>query len=251
MEKRGLKSVAEGKQRKMYPRFGKQYHKMTGVQQHFINSLFGNASRESHGRRYTSEKKIVSLSIFKQSLKCYRFMRKFLPLPSPTTLQKMLENIPMDTGVTEETKQRLSEAIKNCKTERDKVCFVMWDEVFLGLDLFYEKATDKVVGFEDWGNVRTEKYADHDIVFMMPLVESGEKVPLTFNFCSGQTTTAQLISCINDVIGAIKQAGFIVVSTVCDGGSSNQVAIKTLLQDTIILKGENYVNRSKFLFRQI
>ena len=157
----------------------------------------------------------------------------------------------MDTGVTEETKQRLSEAIQSCKTEKDKVCFVMWDEVFLGLDLFYDKATDKVLGFEDWGNVRTEKYADHALLFMMRLVECGEKMPLTFNFCSGQTTTAQLIACIKDVIGAIKQAGFIVVATVCDGGSSNQAAIKALLQDTVILKGEDYVNRSKFLFRQI
>ena len=46
-------------------------------------------------------------------------MRRFLPLPSPTILQKMLQNIPMDTGVTDDTRKRLAEAMKLCKTEKD------------------------------------------------------------------------------------------------------------------------------------
>ena len=33
----------------------------------------------------------------------------------------------------------------------------MWDEAFLGLGLHYDQASNKVVGFEDWGNVQTEK----------------------------------------------------------------------------------------------
>ncbi|XP_033225275.1 uncharacterized protein LOC117178127 [Belonocnema kinseyi] len=168
-------------------------------------------------------------------------MRKFFPLPSLTVLRKMLQNIPMDAGVTEETKRRLAEAIQGCKTEKEKFTFVIW--ICPGCGLFYDKATDKVVGFEEWGNVRTEKYVDHALVFRMRMIGSGDKFPLTFNFCSRQTTTSQLITGMKDVVRAIKEAGFTVVATVCDCGSSNQAAIKTLFQDAIRLKGEDYVYR--------
>ena len=224
---------------------------MSGAQQQFINLLIDNASRKPEGRRYATEDKIRSLSIFKQSPKCYKFMRRFLPLPSPTILQSMLQNIPMDTGVTDDTRKRLAEAMKVCKTEKDKVSIIMWDEVFLGLGLHYDKATDKVVGFEDWGTVRTEKYVDHSLVFIMRMVESGDKIPLTFNFCNGQTTTAQLLCCIKEVIIAVKEAGFTVVASVCDGGSSNQAAINTLIEDTKKIKEEDYVHRGKCSFSKI
>ena len=223
---------------------------MSGVQQQFINLLLDNASRKPKGRRYATEDKILSLSRFKQSPNCY-FMRRFLLLPSPTILQKMLQNIPMDTGVTDDTRKRLVEAMKLCKTEKDKVSIVMWDEVFLGSGLHYDEATDKVVGFEDWGNVQTKKYADHSLVFMMRVVESGEKIPLTFNFCNGQTTTVQLLRCIKEVIVAVKEAGFTVVAPVCDGGSSNQAVINTLIEDTKEIKEEDYAHRCKCSFSQI
>ena len=93
----------------------------------------------------------------------------------------MLKNIPMDTGVTDDTKKRFAKAIKLCESEKDKV--------------HYDKATDKVVDFEDWWNVRTEKYADYSLVFMMQMVESGDRIPLLSKFCNGQTTTAQLLLC--------------------------------------------------------
>ena len=53
----------------------------------------------------------------------------------------------MDTGVTDDTRKRLAEAMKLCKTEKDMGRHV--GRSFLGLGLHYDKATDKVVGFAD------------------------------------------------------------------------------------------------------
>ncbi|XP_043470973.1 uncharacterized protein LOC122504119 isoform X3 [Leptopilina heterotoma] len=149
----------------------------------------------------------------------------------------------MDTGVTEETRARLKVAGHAAVSAKEKAVVVMWDELLLGLGLQYDETKDKIVGFEDWGNTRTNKFADHGLVFMLRFIDSGDILPISFNFCEGQTTKGQLSFCIKEVIGAVKEAGFNVVATICDGGSSNQSVIDTFLHDTEKLKGSEYILR--------
>ncbi|XP_051155399.1 uncharacterized protein LOC127277973 [Leptopilina boulardi] len=120
-----------------------------------------NGLRNPSGRRYEKEEQILCLSIYKTSAKAYRYLRTFLPFPSVTTLKKILKNISMDAGVTEETRLRLKTAGQAAVSDKEKAVVVMWDELLLGLGLHYDECKDKVVGFEDWGNVRTNKFADH------------------------------------------------------------------------------------------
>lgn len=208
--------------------------------------LVDNINKNPQGRRFTHEGKIIALSIFKRSAKCYRFLRKFLPLPSNAALKALLRNVVMDTGITKEAIQRLEEAAKNAK-ESQKMVILMWDELKLSLGLHYDKDNDKFVGFEDWGNVRTQKYADEGLVFMLRVMETGDIVPISFNFCSKQTTTPQLINCIKETIKTVSDVGFKIVATVCDGGTGNQSALATLLEDTKKLMGEEYVLRCEYL----
>ena len=76
-------------------------------------------------RRYKPEANVIALPIFKRSPKCYRFLRQFLPLPSPLDLKILLHDIHMDTGVSEDTKNRLEEAGKLAKTNKQKAVIVM------------------------------------------------------------------------------------------------------------------------------
>ena len=47
---------------------------------------------------------------------------------------------------------------------------------------------------------------------------------------------------IKEVIVTVNEAGLTVVASVCDGGSSNQAAINTLIGDTEKIKGKDYVH---------
>ena len=79
----------------------------------------------------------------------------------------------------------------------------------------------------------------------MRLVDTGDKMPISFNF---QTTkTPQLLFCIKEVIKAVKDAGFDIVATICDGSSCNRSAMKTLINETKRIKGEEYVLKSKYI----
>lgn len=53
-------------------------------------------------------------------------------------------------------------------------------------------------------------------------------MPISFNFCNKQTNTAQLVRCIKEHVLKLKQAGFYIVASICDQGSSNSAAIKEL-----------------------
>ncbi|XP_039302950.1 uncharacterized protein LOC113005700 isoform X2 [Solenopsis invicta] len=64
--------------------------------------------------------------------------------------------------------------------------------------LQYDQINDKIIGFEDWGNKRTQGIANHALVFML----------------------------------RVRKAGFTIIATICDQGASNVSALKQLLNDT-------------------
>ena len=211
--------------------------------------ILRNHSRHPNARVYSNEDKIIALSIYKRSPKCYRYLRSIIgTLPSPTTLKTVLKNIPMDTGINDATRKRLQEAAKLCRTDQEKVMLLLWDELLLSTGLQYDKDADKIVGFEDFGNVRSEQFADHALVFMLRSVQSGDNLPICFSFCDSQTKSIQLQSCIKEVVKAVKDAGFTVIATICDGARTNESAINTMMDDTKKIKGEEFVQRCKYLF---
>lgn len=221
-------------------RLGQILRKLTEAQKNFVLSVLRNAVRDPSGR-FTDEEKILFLSIYKKSPEAYKYLRSFLPLPAITTLKKLLHKISTDAGVTAETRKRLLEAGKAAKSDKEKTIILLWDELLLDLGFNYDDQTNKVIGFKDWGNVRTNKFADHALVFMLRYVDSGDVIPISYFFCDAQTTTNQLLYSIKKVVGAIKDAGHNLVATVCDGGSSNRSAINCILTDTEKLKGKEFV----------
>ncbi|XP_036144606.1 uncharacterized protein LOC114255440 [Monomorium pharaonis] len=130
---------------------------------------------------------------------------------------------------------------------KEKVCILMWDEVSIQPKLTYDRRKNIICGFEDWGNNRTQKFADHALVFMLRGLYSGWKMPISFSFCNKQTNTAQLIRCIKEHVLKLKQVGFHIVAGVCDQGSSNVAAIKELiLFSNKKRKSENRPERKTF-----
>ena len=55
---------------------------------------------------------------------------------------------------------------------------------------------------------------------------------LSFYFCKSSTCTSDLIKCIKEKISAVHTAGFHVVGTIRDQGSTNRAAINYLLEET-------------------
>lgn len=155
----------------------------------------------------------------------------FQYVPSRQTLQLVLQKIPLTTGLNLFILQHL-ENISLKMSAKDKVCILMWDEVSIKSNVTYDIRGDIICGLEDWGNNRTNKVADHALVFMLRGLHTGWKLPVSYNFCDKTTNKSQLMRCIKEHILKISAAGFSIVATVCDQGSSNISAIKELLLRT-------------------
>lgn len=160
-----------------------------------------------------------------------RLRNIFHDIPSTQMLQLILQKTPITAGLNHFILKHLQNIAPNMSV-KDKVCILMWDEVAIQPKVTYDTHKDIICGLEDWGNNRTVKIADHVLVFMLRGLKSGWKVPISYNFCNKQTSTAQLVRCIKEHIHNINVLGFHIVATVCDHRSSNVSAIKELLSHT-------------------
>lgn len=171
----------------------------------------------------------------------------FQHIPSIQTLQLALEKIPLTAGLNPFILRHL-ENISLKMSAKDKVCILMWDEVSIQSNVTYDIRRDIICGLEDWGNNRTSKVADHALIFMLRGLHTGWKMPISYNFCAKTTNKAQLTRCIKEHIVQINKAGFSIVATVCDQGSSNVAAIHELLLRTDMKRNFENKTQGKLLF---
>lgn len=197
-----------------------------------FSSQIKNASKKAKGRRWSVQDKALCLAIYKRSPACYRLLQNILALPSRTTLTRSLNCIPISTGINDALFKHLKERVEMF-SEAKKFCSLIFDEVSLSEGLHYNESLDKIEGFEDFGHLgRTDKIANHALVFLVRGLVVKWKQPVAFYFCRDTTPTDKLKILIKEVINALQMAGLRVVATVCDQGSTNQAAIKALVAET-------------------
>lgn len=56
-------------------------------------------TKHKKARRFTTEEKLIALSIYKQGPKSYKFLQKIFILPCKTTLKKMISQINIEPGI--------------------------------------------------------------------------------------------------------------------------------------------------------
>lgn len=97
-----------------------------------------NVGVNKHGRKFSNDEKILSLSLFKKSPAAYAHLSSLFILASRNVLQKYISLIPLETGINCAIIEQLSEVSKNLGT-KEKQFFVCWDEIYLHPHLFYNK----------------------------------------------------------------------------------------------------------------
>lgn len=198
----------------------------------FIKSTFKNVKRKRPS--WTTDDKVYALALFKKGPKCYNFLKRCIPLPSRSTLQKMLKNIPFDAGLNKELLGKLSERISKLKP-LDRTCILMFDEIALSEQATLDKSHDKIIGYVDLGCLgRKNEFANQALVFMIHGLHKTWKQPIAFYFTRDTIKTADLKYLIKEVITALQGIGLEVLATVCDQGPTNRAAVDQLCNDKAI-----------------
>ena len=213
--------------------------KLNLVTKNFINSQLRNVEKKPSAKRWTEQDKIFALSLYKRSPKLYRYLSVYFQVPSTRTLKTILSNIPLDTGIN----KPLLDHLKNvCQTmnKLDKCCSLIFDEISLSSGFFYDANKDKAFGYEDLGHLgRTSRHANHALVFMLRGMRKTWKQVVAYYLTSATISVANLKNIITLIINQTLEAGFNVMATVCDQGSTNRAALNELCWE----------NSSRFQFK--
>ena len=86
-------------------------------------------------------------------------------------------------------------------TTKEKVCFLMFNNVALQPHVEYRKHEDEIVG------LATNKIIDHALVFMVKGIVSNWKQVVAYTFCTGTTTTANLKVLVKTVLQKLNTSG--------------------------------------------
>jgi len=195
----------------------------------FLKSQINSQTKKPNGRRYSLDDKILSLSIYKNSPKGYRFLSTIFALPSKKTLTNLLSRVPFQAGINVHIIKHLTIQASKLKPN-DRLCSLVFDEMALEPATEYNIKEDLVYGFEHFGAgiERNPILCDHVLVFMVRGIRRKWKQPIAYYFCQSATKTPQLIKCIEEVVTAVQTTGLKIISTVCDQGTANVKAIKDL-----------------------
>ncbi|XP_035232957.1 uncharacterized protein LOC118204772 [Stegodyphus dumicola] len=114
--------------------------------------------------------KNLCLQIYLSSPKSYNTLKAFLHLPSKPTLLKAVSGIKMEPGFSVAVLNAIKLVASKLKIH-DRYCILSFDEITLKQSLSYDKKSDYIVGFENYGSYTELKtfpeYATHGLVFMV------------------------------------------------------------------------------------
>ncbi|CAG4956916.1 unnamed protein product [Colias eurytheme] len=187
-----------------------------------IKAYIRNHGRKPQGKRWTPLEKALAIAIYKKSPRVFRHLQHLMELPSIRTLQSLLQSIELEPGISQTIMDHLKK--KTAKlNEKDRVCALLFDEIALKKRLIFNSRTDKVVGFVDLGEnqYRSSEIADHALVFMLQGLHKKLKQPIAYYFVKGTISSQSLAVLIKDIIKAVNDSGFTVITTVCDQGPTN------------------------------
>ena len=181
--------------------------------------------RSARGMRY-DEKWLLSCILLRiKSPKAYSHLRdhQILSLPSRSTLQRYMDIVRAECGVSQECLNLLKEKVST-RAERHGILII--DEIKLRVGVKFDVRNLKFSGLIDLGEFTSAKDqknpADYGLVFMYrPFMGSWTQTVAMF-LSKGPTRSAILSKLMVKVIVALESLDLWVDAVVCDGGATNR-----------------------------
>jgi hypothetical protein len=194
----------------------------------FTSQMILAGAKGKKGNRYSDNVKLLALSLYNASPKCYRLLRKVFQLPCVSTLRSCLRHLQFEPGFQHDVLAALSRKMESLPDfVKDRV--VVFDEMAIKESVSYDARLDRVSGLEDFGVYGTKKHvANHASVFLVRGLHSRWKQPFGFFFSSGTIAAPMLKNLVCDSFDALHKVGFRVKAFVCDQGSNNRLMMKKL-----------------------
>jgi hypothetical protein len=200
-------------------------------------------------RRYTNELKDIALSVKYHSPKAYRFLRKFLHLPSERTLSEYQKQFPIYPGLNETVLKQLKTSLGGLD-KKDRLVNVLFDEINLSEEIHYDNHLDEFKGLADNGKTRTDENAKSALVAMITWINKPWKQVIGYWFLSKNDNSNLTHRIMEETIEKLFKCDVIVKSLVCDQGPRNVGMFKKHKMSTEkpFFKISGYVENIYFIY---
>ena len=189
---------------------------------HMSMELFKNQQKNAEkqaGSRYSEEIKQFAISLHFYSPRAYKFVRKSLSLPHPSTLRAWSSNIECDPGFLNNSLLYVESQVK----ENQQDCIIIIDEMAIKKQLQWEKKSSTFVGHTDYGSIKGEEpdtIASNALVLMVSGLKKPWYVPLAY-FLTDKLNSDILHQLIIESIKMLCEVGAEVHAIVFDGAPKN------------------------------
>lgn len=157
----------------------------------------------------------------------YNFLRQLLPLPCLNTVRASMDKIQRQPGIHPANLQLVKNKY-NLAKKKDKMCFLLIDEMSLKKGFSYCQLTGSFAGFEDDGTTRTKRPATSALVVMAVGYIKKWKTPLGYILAENSASYSKIIQIIKDAITAIECEGFSVHGITSDQGPNIERAFREM-----------------------
>ena len=211
-------------------------------QHNFFISQLVSSQINTYGIRYTKQDKTFALQLYFKSPAAYRMLKDMFKLPSKTTLTNWLSNSRAQPGIDDTFFKAVQCKVKNM-SDRDRTCVLLMDEISIKSNLQYNAATDRIEGFEDYGNTdRTRHIVSSVLVFMLRGLALNWKQAMTFYFISTSCPAKKIKEIMFQFLTKCNEIGVNVVAVLSDQGSNFSQLINLL---SITVQQPNFEHDSK------
>ncbi|KAJ8956758.1 hypothetical protein NQ314_006632 [Rhamnusium bicolor] len=151
--------------------------------------------------------------------------RKY-PLPSLRTVCRRLQGLKFAPGILYEVIEFLKIKVSNFKTEQEKDCVLIIDEMAITAAKVYDTST-----WTFYGNITLPEHtglATHAFVFMIGGISSRWKQTVAYHFTGNSDNASVIQDILIHIISLVEEIGLRVCSVTSDMGPSNQALWKKL-----------------------
>lgn len=194
--------------------------------------------------QYPYFQKWLSANIYMStSTSGYELMRKLLPLPSISTVKRLIRTFKIPVGVRSHNIKAMKAKLQP-KTLHDKMCFILIDEMSVREGFTYDQCNDRIFGYEDDGSTRSSVPAKQALCVMATGLTKNWKYPIGFYFSKNCMNATKIVEILKSSIQLLEEEGFQVLGVTSDQGSNFERTFKLLGCSTsnprITINGSTY-----------
>lgn len=192
---------------------------------------------KKHGERYPLFLKRLALSLHYVSPRGYQLLRTIFRLPAVSTLNELTTSWQYSPGLNTKLFNMLKIKLKNF-SDLSKHCVLAFDEISIKSNLYYNRGTDEIIGFDNNDNTEVKKDsskikgANHVLVLMARGIAMKWKQPLAYFFAKNTYNEADFKDVLFECIRKLTEIGATTNAVVSDMGrnfySPHEKSVKDL-----------------------